>query len=244
MWSGSAMLSSTVVPASRFEIEHLRVAEVDEAGRLSAMILFDLDDERAAQREAWARWAAIDPVAAPWVELLAEFTEAWNVHDRTRVRACFADDFVLEDHRHAGIGRIEGAEAYVDSIVALWDLAPDQRLVFGWSSPMVERRGIVPHGAREGTLADGGAFANDYVCSISPPAAASPDGSCSRSTRSTERWRASRSCAREVASPASEVGSAPLRGARRCGASPDHRPSPARMRPGTQGDYGRLGRVN
>ena len=70
-----------------------------------------------------------------------------------------------------GNGRIEGAEAYVDSIVALWDLAPDQRLVFGWSWPMVERRGIVLTGTREGRL-DRAGLRERYVCSISPPAAA------------------------------------------------------------------------
>jgi hypothetical protein len=92
-----------------------------------------------------------------------QFTEAWNGHDRARVRACFADDFVLEDHRHAGLGRIEGAEAYVDSIVVLWDLAPDQRLMFGWSWPVVERHGIVVTIRRQGTVPDGGPFESEHL---------------------------------------------------------------------------------
>ena len=150
-------------PEGRFEVEFLVVHEVNEAGLHTAIVFFAPDDTRAAQREAWTRWAAIDPAAAPWVELVNEFTDAWNGHDRARVRACLADDFVLEDHRHAGLGRIEGAEAYVDSVVVLWDLAPDQRVMVGWSWPVVERHGIVLTGRREGTLAEGGAFANDYV---------------------------------------------------------------------------------
>jgi class 3 adenylate cyclase/ketosteroid isomerase-like protein len=147
----------------RFEIEYLRLAEVDEAGQLIAMIVFDLDDERAAQREAWARWAAIDPVAAPWVGLLAELTDAWNGRDRSRLRARFADDLVVEDHRHAGLGHIEGADAYVDSNVLLWELAPDQRLEFGWAWSAIDRHGIVVTLRREGTLPDGGAFESEYV---------------------------------------------------------------------------------
>ena len=156
LWAGGP-------PDGRFEVEFLAVHEVNEAGLCTALIFFDPDDERAAQREAWARWAAIEPVAAPWVELVNKFTEAWNGHDRARVRACFADDFVLEDHRHAGLGRIEGAEAYVDSIVVLWDLAPDQRLMFGWSWPRVERHGIVVTIRREGTVPDGGPFETEHL---------------------------------------------------------------------------------
>jgi class 3 adenylate cyclase/tetratricopeptide (TPR) repeat protein len=156
LWSGG--------PADgRFEIEYLCVNEVDEAGQLTAVILFDCDDARAAQREAWARWAAIDPVAAPWVALLTEIVDLWNTHDRARVRAMFADDIVVEDHRHTGLGRVEGADAYTDSIAVLWDLAPDQRIEFGWSWPAYDRHGAVVTLRREGTLADGGAFENDYL---------------------------------------------------------------------------------
>ena len=156
LWAGGP-------PDGRFEVEFLVVHEVNEAGLSSAIIFFDVDHEDAAKREAWARWAALDPVAAPWVELVNEFTEAWNGHDRARVRACIADDFVLEDHRHAGLGRIEGAEAYVDSIVVLWDLAPDQRLMFGWSWPVVERHGIVATMRRQGTVPDGGPFEAEHL---------------------------------------------------------------------------------
>jgi len=61
----SRTLFSGGPPDGRFEIEYLSVVEVDAAGVFTAIIFFDLDDARAAQREAWARWAAIDPVAAP-----------------------------------------------------------------------------------------------------------------------------------------------------------------------------------
>ncbi len=156
LWAGGP-------PDGRFEVEFLAVHEVNEAGLCTALIFFDPDDMRAAQREAWARWAAIDPVAAPWVELLTEITDAWNSHDRPRLRARYADDVVIEDHRHAGLGRIEGADAYLDSNVALWELAPDQRLEVGWSWPAVDRHGFVVTIRREGTVPDGGPFESEYL---------------------------------------------------------------------------------
>jgi hypothetical protein len=156
LWAGGP-------PDGRFEVEFLAVHEVNEAGLCTALIFFDPDDERAAQREAWARWAAIEPVAAPWVELLTQIVDAWNGRDRAQLHARFADDLVVEDHRHAGLGRIEGADAYVDSNVVLWELAPDQRLEIGWSWPAVDRHGLVATQRRVGTLADGGAFESEYV---------------------------------------------------------------------------------
>jgi ketosteroid isomerase-like protein len=156
LWSGG--------PADgRFEIEYLGVTEVDEAGQFAAILLFDVDDARAAQRHAWGRWAVIDPVAAPWVELLTGLADAWNARDRAGVRATFADDVVVENDRRTGRGRIEGADAYIDRLAVLWDLAPDQRIEFGWSWPALDRHAVVVTLRREGTLADGGAFENEYI---------------------------------------------------------------------------------
>jgi hypothetical protein len=71
LWSGGP-------PEGRWEVEYLSVVETDEVGKIAAMIFFDLDDDRAAQREAWARWVAIDPMAA---ELLGvnEGDTVWSV---------------------------------------------------------------------------------------------------------------------------------------------------------------------
>jgi ketosteroid isomerase-like protein len=156
LWSGGP-------PGGRFEIEHLALLEIDASGLITATVLFDVDDARAAKREAWARWGAIDPVAAPWLELLTELSEAWNAHDRARVRACFADDVRIEDHRHAGLGRIQGADAYVDSNVVLWDLAAHQRIEFGGFWPAVDKHAVLVSLRREGQLMEGGAFENDYL---------------------------------------------------------------------------------
>ena len=92
-------------------MEFLWVVEVDESGRITAGVLLDADDWRAATREAWARWFARDAVAAASAGPVLEFVEAINEHDRTRLRATLADDFVLADHRPARLGLIEGAEA-------------------------------------------------------------------------------------------------------------------------------------
>ena len=110
----------------RFEIEYLSVHEVDEAGLVTAIIFFDVDDARAAQREAWARWAAIDPVAAPWVELRARSPTAWNAAIGRGSAPSSPTTSSSRITGATGIGRIEGRDAYVDSIDALWELAPDR----------------------------------------------------------------------------------------------------------------------
>jgi ketosteroid isomerase-like protein len=147
----------------RFEVEFLVVSEVDEAGLFTALIFFEPGDTRGAQREAWARWAAIEPAVAPWVELLNAATDAWNARDRAAILDRFADDVVVEDHRHTGIGRIEGSAAYVDANAVLWDLAPDQRVEFSSSFLAFDPHVLVVTLRRAGTLADGGAFESEYV---------------------------------------------------------------------------------
>src|SRR5439155_25910942 len=113
---GAAAAAATESPPisslGPFELEALWVTEVDESGRLTAGVAFDVDDWRAATREAYARWFASDAVAAASVGPVFEFVEAMNEHDRTRVRAVLAADFVLDDHRPARLGVIEGADAY------------------------------------------------------------------------------------------------------------------------------------
>ncbi|MGH7289558.1 MAG: nuclear transport factor 2 family protein, partial [Myxococcota bacterium] len=144
-------------PAGRVEIEYFWLAEVDEAGLLVAGMMFDVDDWRAAQREGLGRWVARDTAAATVLGPVFELTEAWNDHDRARMRAVLADDFVLVDRRLAGVGEVEGVDAYLDSPAALWALAPDVQL-----EPrcvlVLERHGVVTVTRSFGTLSEGGAF--------------------------------------------------------------------------------------
>jgi hypothetical protein len=156
LWAGGP-------PGGRFEVEILGVQEVDETGLGTALIFFDPDDARAAQREAWARWAAIDPTVADITARIGELADAWNAKDLERMRAGLSEDLVVEDRRWTGTGRSEGREAYLRSVIALWELAPESRLDSGlfWLA-------IAPHGGvsvcrRSGTLPGGGEFVSDFL---------------------------------------------------------------------------------
>jgi class 3 adenylate cyclase/ketosteroid isomerase-like protein len=156
LWSGGP-------EDGRFETENLTVSETDTSGVTTALILFDPDDMRSAQCEAWARWAAIETAIAPILELLTELPDAWNEKNADRVRAAYSDDVIVEDHRHAGLGRIEGGDAYLEANTALWDLAPDQTVSFAISLPAVGPHGALAIIRREGLLADGGEFESEYL---------------------------------------------------------------------------------
>jgi hypothetical protein len=143
-------------PDGRFEIEYLAVLEVDEAGLLVAFVLMDPEDPRAVQREAWARWAKIDPHVLGVVVPFAEMVDAFNEQDADKWRAQLAEDLVVVDHRLAGMGRIDGADAYTTSIVALWELAPVTRAETGWVWSAFDHCGGVTTLRRIGTVPDGG----------------------------------------------------------------------------------------
>ena len=147
----------------RFEVEFLSVFEIDADGLCCALIFFEPDDLRAAQREAWARWAAIDPTVAPMTNYAGAVVDAWNAQDPERLRAVLSEDLVAADHRRTGIGRSEGRDAYLRSVVALWELAPDSRLEAGlvWLAH-------APHAGlylcrRAGVLPDGGEFVSEFL---------------------------------------------------------------------------------
>ena len=147
----------------RFEIEYLGVTEVDAAGLVVATILFAVDDGRAARREAWARWAAIEPALAATIAMVGEADDAFNAHDRDRLRALFADDLVVEDHRRTGMGRIDGADPYTDSLAVLWDLSPDTRVALGGFWLASDANGGLFTMHRAGNVAGGGPFESDYL---------------------------------------------------------------------------------
>jgi ketosteroid isomerase-like protein len=146
----------------RFEMEFLVAQQVDEAGRLAMTINFDVDDARAAQREMWALWAAIEPHVVAFTTPLGELIDAFNAGDRDRWRAQFADGFVIDDQRRTGFGRLEGAEAYVDSVAALWELAPETQVQAGhWLA--YNSHGAIAHVRRTGVIPDGGDFESDNL---------------------------------------------------------------------------------
>jgi hypothetical protein len=107
---------------SAFEIEALIVYEIDRDDRVVAVVTSDPDDRQAADRELLERYLRSPDLALP--PAAVEFIAA-NARDLARVRATLADDFVLDDHRSIGFGRIDGADAYVESLAAFFELSPD-----------------------------------------------------------------------------------------------------------------------
>jgi ketosteroid isomerase-like protein len=159
------ILTTSGPPDRRSEFEYLVLTEVDERGRIVVTVAFDLNDSRAANREALARVSAGDPVAAASLGPLVEVLEAFNDRDRARLRAVFADDVVAEDRRRTGVGRIEDASSYVDSLSVFWDLAPD-----GQADTVhilaCERHGVTSAGRVLGTLAEGGGAFETYFINV------------------------------------------------------------------------------
>jgi hypothetical protein len=156
LWAGGP-------PDGGFEVEMLVVLEVNEAALATAVIFIDPDDWRAAQREAWKRWVAIDPAAHEVTSSLSNSLDAWNGRDVDRVRDCFAEGLVVEDRRRTGAGRLDGREAYLRSLMALFELAPDSRiegghfwLAFAPGCSLVTFRNA-------GNLQSGGEFENEFI---------------------------------------------------------------------------------
>ena len=101
--------------AAPFEVETLQVIEVDAEGRMVAAIVFDPDDRRAASRELFERYARSDASGRCPPAAFAAL-RAMNDHDLEQLRAVLPRDFVFDDHRRTGLGRIEGAETFIPSV--------------------------------------------------------------------------------------------------------------------------------
>ena len=108
---------------------HLALCEVDEAGRFVACIPFDLEDEVAAWAELDARAESGEDSAHPkalrWSN---EFARAFAARDWDALAAISAPEQVAVNHRSVGWGTLRGASAWVETLRALVDLAPDTRM--------------------------------------------------------------------------------------------------------------------
>ena len=143
------------------EIEHLLVTEVDAEGRLVALIMFDPDDRRAASAEMLERYARSD--AAHGIPAgLFEKGRALNTRDLDRLRAALSDDYVVNDHRRTGIGRLESAGRYVASVAALFEQTSELTVEILYVVA-AEKHGHLAMTHTFGTLADGGEFELVYV---------------------------------------------------------------------------------
>jgi len=146
---------------SAFEVDLLQLTELDAEGRVIGYVFFDPSDRAAASTELFERYAA--GVADGASAALLEGVRAWNDHDLARMRAALPDEFYLDDRRRTGVGRLDGAAAYLDSLAALWELSRDLRIdVLYYDRISADGRLYVTRWS--GTNAEGGEFDAVYVC--------------------------------------------------------------------------------
>jgi ketosteroid isomerase-like protein len=147
-WAGS---NDEVVA---FNLDCLLLTQVGADGRIEALVVFDPGDRRAASLEMFERYARGEgarrmPAAA------LEVHRAANAHDLDRLRAVVPRDFTFHDHRRTGLGRIEGGDAFVDSLSPLFEQSPD--LTFEWLYLIaIEEHAQLSLSHMFGTLAGGG----------------------------------------------------------------------------------------
>ncbi len=106
------------------EAEALSLVEVDAEGRIAAIVAFDPGDRRAASVELCDRYFRSDEMRAIPAGFAAGM-RAMNARDLEALRAALPDDFLLHDHRRTGLGRVEGAPPFIQSLAVLFDQAPD-----------------------------------------------------------------------------------------------------------------------
>jgi hypothetical protein len=136
------------------EVDLLAVTEIDTEGRASSIVIFDPDDRRAASAEMRERF-----LRGPG---RIEVARALHDHDLARLRAALPDDFWFHDRRRTGAGRLDGADAYVHSVAALFEQAPDLTGETLYHIA-VERHGSLSVGRTFGTLADGGTVESVFL---------------------------------------------------------------------------------
>ncbi len=106
-----------------FEVDRLELTEVDEQGRFRRITLFDAADRAAASTEMAERSFRLEPKDESVGAM--ETMRAWNAHDPARLLEVLPPEFYIDDRRRTGVGVIRGAKAWVDSLVAIWDLSAD-----------------------------------------------------------------------------------------------------------------------
>ena len=145
-----------------WERESLTVLEVDAEGRSVAVIIFDVEDRAAASDELAERYArmTLPPAVA---QRAVEVIRARRSRDLARIRASLPDDFYFDDHRRTGFGRLEGPDAYVASLAAVFEQSPDAILGEPLHYLAEEHYGALYVGHNFGTLNEGGEFETVFV---------------------------------------------------------------------------------
>ena len=137
------------------------VSEVDRDGRFVHGAAFDPDDRAAASTELFERYVAsgADGLTSNAIAI----ARAWNDHDLERLRTLLPADFYLDDRRRTGVGRLDGVDAYLASLAAVWELSRDLRIEMLYVVGTAEH-GIAYVNRWSGTNAEGGEFDAVYVC--------------------------------------------------------------------------------
>lgn len=143
-----------------FEIGALHLTEVDGQGRLVADVIFDPDDRVPATAELLERYVAGGVAGSPPGAI--EAVQAWNRHDLERLRALLPDDFYLDDRRRSGVGRVEGIDATIASLAAMFELSDGSKTEVLYTVSVAAHGSV--HLARwSGTNAEGGELDALYV---------------------------------------------------------------------------------
>jgi hypothetical protein len=144
----------------KWDLENLSIHEVDAEGRTVAVIAFDPDDRRAAAMEMLERAARSDEARSVPAAVF-DALRAVNAQDLDRLRTILPDDFVMDDHRRTGLGRLD-RETYLTSLAALFEEAPDMTTEILYLIA-AEKHGALMLARNFGTLRDGGAFESVYI---------------------------------------------------------------------------------
>jgi hypothetical protein len=141
-----------------FELEELRLTEIDANGRLRASLNFDPGDRRAASAEAQARFVAGEAASIGGQAPIAVLVRAFPYGSGT-LRGCLADDLVLRDHRTLALLDALGRDEWIESMRVQADLAPDSDVetlrIIAWN-----QHGRVEMSRVFGTLRDAGPYEN------------------------------------------------------------------------------------
>jgi hypothetical protein len=125
------------------------------------VVRFDPDDRRAASVEMSQRFRRGEGQRIP--AAARDAIQALLDHDFERLRDVLPEDFVFHDHRRTGLGRLEGAAAFVDSLAPVAEQAPDFCIETLYTVDLGEH-GMLDMARVFGTLAaSGGAFETCYA---------------------------------------------------------------------------------
>jgi class 3 adenylate cyclase/ketosteroid isomerase-like protein/tetratricopeptide (TPR) repeat protein len=134
-----------------FVVEQIVVAEATDEGRLCRVAAYDGGDLDQAYADLDERYANVRPSWGP----VARAVNAFNERDWKAWVAAATPDVVYVDHRPAGAGTIEGAEAGTLMDRVLVDVVPDFKIRIE-SIEAIGDRGCVAVGRSTGTNAAGG----------------------------------------------------------------------------------------